>query len=143
MQRPCRKRALQCNDYPRANLGRWEEGVAEVGIRLSYHRDMNWSARFQSHPQFEQATRFATGRPPWVLKATGMVAILVFAIPLAVLVVLMIVAVCITSLAWIVFSTIARMVDACAGQGPPHDPASGASRPKHDGRENVRVIQRP
>lgn len=101
---------------------------------------MNWSTRFQTHPQFGQAARFATGRPPWVLKATGLVAVLVFAIPLIALALLMIAALFITAVAWFVFSTIARVFDALTGQGrsngvPPEPPAD-------DGRENVRVINR-
>lgn len=101
---------------------------------------MNWSARFQSHPQFGQAVRFATGRPPWVLKATGFVAVIVFAIPLIALALLMIAALFITGVAWVVFSFIARVIDALAGYGNTNTPAQ--TPPADDGRENVRVINR-
>ncbi len=101
---------------------------------------MNWSTRFQSHPQFGQAARLATGRPPWVLKATGLVAAIVFAIPLIALALLMIAALFITAVAWVVFSFIARVVDTLTGQGSggPQMP----SPPADDGRENVRIINR-
>lgn len=101
---------------------------------------MNWSTRFQSHPQFAQATRFATGRPPWVLKATGIVAVLVFAIPLIALALLMLAALFLTAVAWVVFSFIARVIDSITGQGQPKGPAPPP--PQDDGRENVRVVNR-
>lgn len=101
---------------------------------------MNWSSRFQTHPQFGQAVRFATGRPPWVLKATGFVAVLVFAIPLIALALLMIAALFITAVAWVVFSFIARIIDTLTGQGRVQQQPS--SPPAEDGRENVRVINR-
>lgn len=101
---------------------------------------MNWSNRFQSHPQFAQATRFATGRPPWVLKATGLVAVIVFAIPLIALALLMLAALLITGVAWVVFSFIARTIDAITGQGRSSGPKQGP--PPEDGRENVRVMNR-
>jgi|GEM_PF-2493200 len=101
---------------------------------------MKWSSRFESHPQFGQAVRFATGRPPWVLKATGFVAVVVFAIPLIALALLMIAALLITALAWFVFSTIARVIDALTGQGQGGVPTQGP--PASEGRENVRVVNR-
>lgn len=101
---------------------------------------MSWSSRFQSHPQFGQAARFATGRPPWVLKATGAVAMVVFAIPLIALALLMLAALFITAVAWVVFSFIARVIDTLTGQGRPGEPGRGAAA--DDGRENVRVINR-
>ncbi|MBX2851758.1 MAG: hypothetical protein KTR15_08445 [Phycisphaeraceae bacterium] len=101
---------------------------------------MNWSSRFQTHPQFGQAVRFATGRPPWVLKATGLVAMLVFAIPLIALALLMISALFITAVAWFVFSTIARVIDALTGQSQAEGTDPGP--PVDDGRENVKVINR-
>lgn len=100
---------------------------------------MNWSTRFQSHPQFAQATRFATGRPPWVLKATGFVAVLVFAIPLIALALLMLAALFITAVAWVVFSTLGRIIDTLTGQG---QAPSATPTPQDDGRENVRVVHR-
>ena len=110
-----------------------------IGL-LSYDVRMNWSARVQSHPQFGQAVRFATGRPPWVLKATGFVAVLVFAIPLIALALLMIAALFLTGVAWVVFSFIARIIDALTGYGKADTPAPTPST--EDGRENVRVINR-
>lgn len=101
---------------------------------------MNWSTRFQSNPQFAQATRFATGRPPWVLKATGFVAVLVFAIPLIALALLMLAALFITAVAWVVFSFIGRVIDTLTGYGKPSQTPSAP--PAEDGRENVRVINR-
>lgn len=101
---------------------------------------MNWSSRFQSHPQFGQAVRFATGRPPWVLKATGFVAVLVFAIPLIALALLMLAALFITGVAWVLFSFVARIIDTLTGQGG--DAAHTPSPSADDGRENVRVINR-
>lgn len=101
---------------------------------------MKWSSRFESHPQFGQAVRFATGRPPWVLKATGLVGAIVFAIPLIALALLMVAALFITALAWVVFSAIARIIDTITGQGGGQAPAPGPS--ENDGRENVRVINR-
>ena len=106
-----------------------------------YHTGMNWSTRFQSHPQFGQAVRFATGRPPWVLKATGVVAVLAFAVPLIALVLLIIPAILLTAVAWTVFGFIARIIDAVAGQG--HADQDASPTPDPDGRENVRVINRP
>lgn len=101
---------------------------------------MNWSTRFQSNPQFAQATRFATGRPPWVLKATGFVAVLVFAIPLIALALLMIAALFITGVAWVVFSFFARVIDTLTGYGKPSEAVQ--TPPADEGRENVRVINR-
>ena len=108
--------------------------------RLGYDARMSWSTRFQTHPQFGQAVRFATGRPPWVLKATGFVAVIVFAIPLIALALLMIAALFITAVAWFVFSTIARVIDVITGQG--QDEGPDTRPPADDGRENVRVINR-
>jgi hypothetical protein len=113
---------------------------AELIARLGYDVRMNWSARIQSHPQFGQAVRFATGRPPWVLKATGFVAVLVFAIPLIALTLLMIAAVFLTGVAWVVFSFIARVIDALSGYGKVQSPTQ--TPPADDGRENVRIINR-
>lgn len=101
---------------------------------------MNWSTRFQTHPQFGQAVRFATGRPPWVLKATGLVAVVVFAIPLIALGLLMLAALFLTAVAWFVFTTVARVIDTLTGQGSGEPPSPGP--PAEDGRENVRVINR-
>ena len=100
---------------------------------------MNWSTRFQSHPQFSQAARFATGRPAWVLKATGLVAVVVFAIPLIALALLMLAALFITAVAWFVFSTIARVIDAVTSSGAATPPQA---TPGDEGRENVRVMNR-
>lgn len=101
---------------------------------------MNWSTRFQTHPQFSQAARFATGRPVWVLKATGLVAVIVFAIPLIALALLMLAALFITAVAWVVFSFIARVIDAVTGRNASQVPSQ--SPPVDDGRENVRVMNR-
>ena len=101
---------------------------------------MPWTSRFESDPRFGQAVRFATGRPPWVLKATGVVGAIFFFIPLVVVAVLLIAAFAVTALAWVVFSTIARVIDAITGQG---DARSAEPIPEDDGRENVRVIHRP
>ena len=109
--------------------------------RRGYDAGMNWSARFQSDPRFGQAVRFATGRPPWVLKATGVVGGIVFLIPLIALVVLLIGAFAVTAVAWFVFSTIARVIDAITGQGRSPEASPPADEPQ-DGRENVRVIHR-
>ena len=108
--------------------------------RLGYDARMKWSSRFQSHPQFGQAVQFATGRPPWVLKATGFVAVIVFAIPLIALALLMIAALFITAVAWFVFSAIARGIDAVVGQV--RSAGANPAPPTDDGRENVRVINR-
>lgn len=99
---------------------------------------MKWSSRFQSHPQFSQAVRLTTGRPPWVLKATGTVAVIVFAIPLIALALLMLAALFLTAVAWVVFSAIARAIDTLTGQRS----QTPASPPEDDGRENVRVMNR-
>lgn len=101
---------------------------------------MNWSTRFQSHPQFGQAVRFATGRPTWVLKATGAVAVLVFAIPLIALALLMLAAFFVTAVAWVGFTFLARVIDAVTGQGLSQGQAP--TPPADDGRENVRVMNR-
>lgn len=105
---------------------------------------MKWTRRFESHPQFGQAVRFATGRPPWVLKATGVVAVLAFAVPVIAAVILLIAAGLITTLAWTVFSAIGRVVDAITGQGKPPDltDLEAQQSPQEDGRDNVRVIHR-
>ncbi len=102
---------------------------------------MSWSARFQSDPRFGQAVRFATGRPPWVLKATGVVGGVVFLVPLIALAVLLAGAFAVTAVAWFVFSAIARVIDAVTGQGRSPD-ASPPTDERDDGRENVRVIHR-
>lgn len=76
-----------------------------------------------------------------MLKATGLVAVVVFAIPLIALALLMLAALFITSVAWVVFSTIARVIDALTGQADPSQKSHAA--PESDGRENVRIIDRP
>lgn len=88
--------------------------------------------------------RFATDRPFWVLKATGLIAVLAFALPVLAAVVLLIAAGLVTLLAWTVFSAISRVIDALTGQGQSktnEQPAQPA-QPTEDGRENVRVIKR-
>ena len=103
---------------------------------------MRWTSRFESDPRFGQYVRLATGRPPWVLKATGLVAVCVFAIPLIALALLLIAAVALTATAWVIFSFIARVIDALTGRGKPApDPPTTPN--EDDGRENVRVIHRP
>lgn len=102
---------------------------------------MKWSSSFQSHPQFGQAMQYATGRPAWVLKATGVVATLVFAVPVIALALLVFAAALVTATAWIVFNLIAKLIEPFVGQS---QSASNAASPHgDDGRENVRVIQRP
>ena len=133
--------STQCNALTDRDPGNCARGFSKLTSRLGYDVCMSWSSRFQSHPQFAQAVRFTTGRPPWVLKATGFVAVIVFAIPLIVLALLMIAALFITAVAWVVFSTIGRIVDALTGQGRPTDAAQ--AQPADDGRENVRVVNRP
>lgn len=131
----------QCNACAGRDPGNSAWGFSKLTAYPGYDVLMNWTSRFQSHPQFAQAVRFTTGRPPWVLKATGLVALAVFAIPLIALALLMIAALFITAVAWVVFSAIARVIDAVTGQGKP----AGAppAQPTNDGRENVRVINRP
>lgn len=102
---------------------------------------MQWSTRFQSYAPFGQAVRLATGRPSWVLRATGLVAAIVFLVPLLALAVLMIAAAIVTALSWMIFNTIASVIDAFAGGR--HPDAPGPQTPSDDGRENVRVVQRP
>lgn len=106
---------------------------------------MPWHARFQSNPQFAQVVRVATGRPPWVLKATGAVALVVLCVPLVALAVLMVAAVAVIAAAWVVFSAIARVIDFVTGQGghTPKPADEPAQAPDDQGRENVRVIHRP
>ncbi len=101
---------------------------------------MNWQTRFQTNPQLSQAVRLATGRPAWVLKATGAVALVVFLLPLIALAVLMFAALFVTALAWVLFSTIARILDTITGRSTPTTP--NPATPDNDGRDNVRVIQR-
>lgn len=103
---------------------------------------MNWSTRFQSDPRFGQAVRLTTGRPPWVLKATGVVGGVVFLIPLVALAVLLIAAFAVTALAWVLFSAIARVIDALTGQGRATGVPGQPQPPADDGRDNVRVIHR-
>lgn len=131
---------MQCSGWPAAHLTTPHRCFSELRACLGYDVRMNWSSRFQSHPQFAQATRFATGRPPWVLKATGFVAVLVFAVPLIALALLMLAALFITAVAWVVFSFIGRVIDALTGQGPSAGPRH--TPPADDGRENVRVMNR-
>ncbi|MFN3167735.1 MAG: hypothetical protein ACE37H_11800 [Phycisphaeraceae bacterium] len=105
---------------------------------------MPWHARFQSDPRFSQAVRFATGRPPWVLKATGAVGVVVLCVPLIALALLMIAALAVIATAWVVFSAVARVIDLVTGntarpQASPYAPTT----PGDEGRENVRVIHRP
>lgn len=75
-----------------------------------------------------------------MLKATGFVAVLVFAIPLIALALLMLAALFITAVAWVVFSFIGRVIDTLTGYGKPSQTPSAP--PAEDGRENVRVINR-
>lgn len=116
-------------------------GTAGDTPALAYDACMRWTHRFESHPQFGQAVRFATGRPPWVLKATGLIAVLAFAIPVAAAVVLLIAAGLVTALAWTVFSAIGRVLDALTGRGRAKT-GSQTPEPASDGRENVRVMNR-
>ena len=132
--------STQCNAWAGHDPGNSARGFSKLTAQPGYDVHMRWTSRFQSHPQFAQAVRFTTGRPPWVLKATGLVALVVFAIPLIALALLMIAALFITAVAWVVFSTIARVIDALIGQGQPTDAAP--AQPTDDGRENVRVINR-
>lgn len=104
---------------------------------------MKWHARFQSNPQYAHVVRLATGRPPWVLRATGTVAVVVLCVPLIALAVLMAAAVAVIATAWVVFSAIARVIDAVTGQGSAKpDTPDPHTAPGDDGRENVRVIHR-
>ena len=111
---------------------------------------MVWHARYSAHPQYGQFVRTVTGRPPWVLRATAVVAVAVFSIPLVALAVLMLAALLLTAAAWVVFSAIGRAVDLLTGQGSPGSPqdpppVSPNPDPKNgtkSGRENVRIIRR-
>lgn len=85
--------------------------------------------------------RYATGRPPWVLKATGAVAVLAFAVPVLAAGLLLIAASLITMLAWVVFSAVGKVIDTLtAGYRPSSSDQS--KQPADDGRENVRVIHK-
>lgn len=108
---------------------------------MAYDARMQWRSGFRSHPRFAQATRFVTGRPAWVLKATGLVAVLAFIVPVLAAGVLLIAAGLITAVAWTVFSTLGRLTDAITGQSKPADRGMHQG-PQSDGRENVRVMHR-
>lgn len=99
---------------------------------------MNWQSRFQSNPQFAQAVRLATGRSSWVLKATGLVAVVVFLLPLFALLVLVFAALLVIAIAWVLFSSIDRVIQRFTGGASPHH----RTAPTDDGRENVRIINR-
>ena len=100
---------------------------------------MAWYRNIQSDPRYGQYVRLATGRPPWVLKATGAVALVTFAIPLVALALLLLAALAVTAVAWVVFSFIGRVLDAITGQGVT---SPGSTPPTDDPRENVRVVDR-
>lgn len=102
---------------------------------------MRWNAAFQSHPRYEQAIRFTTGRPSWVLRATGWVAVVVFAVPLIAAALMLLAAGVLTACAWVGFSAIARLIESLTGAGA--SKGSGHPSSRDEGRENVRVVQRP
>lgn len=102
---------------------------------MAYHDAMAWTSRFDSHPQFGQAIRYATGRSSWVLKATGAVAALALLVPAIALALLLAAAAMVIFTAWVVFSAIDRLLRAFT-------PGDASQSPEDDGRENVRVIQR-
>jgi len=96
---------------------------------------MAWYARIQQHPQFASIVRRTTGRPPWVLKLTAVVGVIVFAMPVIALALLLAVALGVTTLTWFVLSFISKIVDKFTGQG------KGTDKPRADGRENVTVAK--
>ena len=53
----------------------------------------------------------------------------------------MLAALFLTAAAWVVFSFIARVIDYLTGYGQPSSPTQAP--PQDDGRENVRVVNRP
>jgi len=101
---------------------------------------MQWTDRFESHPRFGQAVRFATARPSWVLRATGLVAGITLILPAIALILLLASAAVIIFLAWIAFSALDRLLRALTPGGA--TPRPNESAPCDDGRDNVRVIQR-
>ncbi len=102
---------------------------------------MAWYHDMQSDPRYGQYVRLATGRPPWVLKATAVVAVVTFAIPLVALALLLLAALAVTAVAWVIFSFIGRVLDALTGKTVDPD-ALSPTPPGDDGRENVRVVER-
>lgn len=102
---------------------------------------MAWYHDMQSDPRYGQYVRLATGRPPWVLKATAVVAIVTFAIPLVALALLLLAALAVTAVAWVIFSFIGRVLDALTGKTVNADTLTDPPTPS-DGRENVRVVDR-
>lgn len=115
---------------------------------------MQWGSRFQSDPRYERFVRVTTGRPSWVLRATGTIAVALFILPVVAFAVFAVAALAVTLLAWVLFSAIARVIDAVTGSGgsgamsTPNAHATGSQTtsdpPPSDasGRENVRVIHR-
>ncbi|MFI4859778.1 MAG: hypothetical protein ACIAXF_03750 [Phycisphaerales bacterium JB063] len=102
---------------------------------------MAWYRDMQSDPRYGHYVRLATGRPPWVLKATAVVAVVTFAIPLIALALLLLAALAVTAVAWVIFSFFGKLIDALTGKTV--TPEDLAPRPApDDGRENVRVVER-
>ncbi|MEM9415984.1 MAG: hypothetical protein AAGA29_10990 [Planctomycetota bacterium] len=102
---------------------------------------MAWYNDMQADPRYGQYVRLATGRPPWVLKATAVVAIVTFAIPLVALALLLLAALAVTAVAWVIFSFFGKLIDTLTGKTvSPEDLAQHT--PADDGRENVRVVER-
>lgn len=102
---------------------------------------MAWYHDMQSDPRFGHYVRLGTGRPPWVLKATAVVALVTFAIPLVALALLLLAALAVTAVAWVVFSFIGRVLDALTGKTVDRADLS-PQPPVDDLRENVRVVER-
>lgn len=103
---------------------------------------MAWYHQMQSDPRYGQYVRLATGRPPWVLKATAVVAVVTFAIPLVALALLLLAALAVTGVAWVIFSFIGRVLDAVTGKTVSSAEDLAPHPPADEGRENVRVVER-
>lgn len=101
---------------------------------------MSWQARYINDPRLGGMFRLATGRPPWVLKGTLVVAAFLFIVPLVLLAVLLIAAGLVTALTWSALSAIAHLIDTITGRGNSDQPLRPNPRPADDGRENVRVV---
>lgn len=102
---------------------------------------MAWYHQIQSDPRFGSYVRLATGRSPWVFKATAGVAVIAFALPLLASALLLLAALAVTGVAWVIFSFVGRVIDTLTGKTASAEDLA-PTPPVDDGRENVRVVER-
>ncbi len=100
---------------------------------------MSWHVRFEEkvrrrHPRAGQWYAQINQQPGWVTKTALTLALLVVVVPI---VILTLAAVCVGILALLILGTIARIARFFS------NPFNAGTKPRNDGRQNVRVIERP